>query len=62
VPRQIQKNVISDEMKSMIAAGSRCFCHLRHIFRSRAMSKAVTIKLHTMIVKTFVQSGVEHGL
>jgi len=39
------KNLIIDEIKSMIAAGNRCFYNLRQIFRSRAVSKAVTIKI-----------------
>jgi len=41
----------------MIAAGNRCFYNLRQIFRSRAMSKAVTIKIYTTMVKTFVEFG-----
>jgi len=41
-----QKNVISDEIKSRIAAGNRCFYSLRHIFRYRAKSQAVKIKIN----------------
>ena len=33
------------------------FYNLRQIFRSRAMSKAVAIKLYTKTVKTFVDFG-----
>ena len=39
-------NLISDEIKSRITAGNRCFYNLRQIFRSRTMSKAVKIKIH----------------
>jgi hypothetical protein len=40
------KNVISDEIKSRIAVGNRCFYSLRQIFRNRAMSQAVKIKIN----------------
>jgi hypothetical protein len=40
------KNLISDEIKSTTAAGDRCVFSLRQIFKSRAMSKAVTVKIY----------------
>jgi hypothetical protein len=39
------KNLVSDEIKSRIAGGNTCFYSLRQIFRSRAMTKAVKIKM-----------------
>ena len=44
-------------MKSMIAAGNRCFYSPRQIFGSRATSKAVKIK----ICKTMVEPAVVFG-
>jgi hypothetical protein len=44
-------NLISDEIKSSIAAGNRCLYSLRQIFRTRTMSKAVKIKIHKTMVK-----------
>ena len=40
------KNLISDEIKSNIAAGDRCFQSLRQVCKSRAMSKAAKIKIY----------------
>jgi len=40
------KNIISDEIKSRLAAGNRCFYSLRQISMSTAKSKAVKIKLY----------------
>ena len=37
------KNLISDEIKSGIAAGNRCFYSLRQIFKSEAMTKSVFV-------------------
>jgi hypothetical protein len=39
----------------MIAAGNKYFYNVRQIFTSRAMSKAVTIKIYTTMVKIFVE-------
>jgi len=44
------KNVISDEIKSRLAAGNRCFYSLRQISMSTAKSKAAKIKLYKMMV------------
>ena len=55
----ISKNLITDEIKSRIAAGNRCFYSLRQIFRSRAMSKAVKIKIYKTMVKPVVVFGSE---
>jgi hypothetical protein len=38
------KNETGEEIKSRIAAGNRCYYSLKHIFRSRTMSKIVKIK------------------
>jgi len=51
------KHLISDEIKSKIAASNRCFYGLRHIFRSRSVSKAVKIKIHKTEVKPVVLCG-----
>jgi hypothetical protein len=53
------KNVISENIKSRIAAGNRCFDSLRQIFRSRAMGKAVKITIYRMMVKPVVVFGSE---
>jgi hypothetical protein len=46
------KNVISEEIKSRIGAGRKCFYSLGQIFRSRTMSKAVKInQLYCVEVK-----------
>jgi len=50
------KNVISDEIKSRIAASNRCF-YLRQIFKSRVMRKAVKIKIYKMVVKPVAVFG-----
>jgi hypothetical protein len=42
----MSRNVVSEEMKSRIAAGRRYFYSLGQVFRSRAASEAVKIKLH----------------
>jgi hypothetical protein len=44
------KILVSDEIKSRIAAGNRCVYRLRQIFRSTEMSKAVKIKINKMMV------------
>ena len=51
------KNLTSDEIKSRIAASNRCFYSRRQIFRSRAMSKAVKIKIYKTTVKPVVVYG-----
>jgi hypothetical protein len=51
--------LISDEIISRIPAGNRCFYHLRQIFKSRAMSKAVKIQICKMMVKPTVVYGSE---
>jgi hypothetical protein len=48
--------------KSRISADNRCFCSLEKIFSSRAMSKAVKIKIHKTTVKQFVVHGSETWL
>jgi hypothetical protein len=48
------KYLISDEIKSRIPAGNRSFYHLRQIFRSRAISKAVKIQICKTMVKPVV--------
>ena len=53
------KYLISDEIKSRIPAGNRCFYHLRQIFRSIAMSKAVKIQICKTMVKPVVVYGSE---
>jgi len=53
------KNLISVEIKSRIAGGNRCFYSLRQIFRSRATSKAVKIKIHKKMVKRVAVFGSE---
>jgi hypothetical protein len=40
------KKFISDEIKPRIAAGNSCFYSLRQIFRYKAMSHAVKIKIN----------------
>jgi len=57
----ISKNVIIDEIKSRIAAGNRCFYSIRHIFRAKAISKSVKIKIYKMMVKPLVVFGSETG-
>jgi hypothetical protein len=46
------ENVISHEIKSKISASNRGFYSLRQIFGSRAMRKAVKIKVYKMMVKS----------
>ena len=41
-------------MKSIIAAGNRCFYSLGQRFRGRAMSKPVKIKIYKRMVKPVV--------
>jgi hypothetical protein len=45
-------SVISEEMNSRNAEGNICFYNLGQIFRSRAMSKAVKIKINKMVGET----------
>jgi len=45
--------------QSRTAAGNRCFCSLRQIFRPTAMNKAVKIKIHNTMVKPAVVFGSE---
>ena len=52
-----EKNLTSYEIKQWIATGNRCFCSLRQIFRSTAMSIAATIKTRKMTVKPVVVHG-----
>ena len=47
------KKLVSDEIKSTIASGDRCFYSLRQILRSRAMSNTLKIKMYKMMVKPF---------
>ena len=51
------QNLISDEIKSRIAAGNSCFYSPRQMFRSRVIGKAVKIKIHKTMVKTVVVFG-----
>jgi len=51
------KNLVSDKIRSRIAAGTRCFYSLGQIFSSRDMSKAVTIKIYKAMVKHVVVQG-----
>ena len=53
------KHLISDEIKSNIAADNRSFYSLRQIFGSRATSKAVQIKINKMMVKPSAAYGSE---
>ena len=55
----ISKNLIIDEIKSRIAVFNRCFYSLRQIFRAKAISKAVKIKIYKMMVKPVVVFGSE---
>jgi hypothetical protein len=48
------KNAMIEELKSRIAAGSRCLYSLGQICRSRAVSNAVEIKMCIMVVNTVV--------
>ena len=45
------KNILSEEIKSRIAARNRCLHSLEQIFRPRAMSKTVKMNLHKTMVK-----------
>jgi hypothetical protein len=56
------KNVISDEIKSRLAAGNRSFYSLRQISMSTAKSKAAKIKLYKMMVTTDVVYEVKKWL
>jgi predicted phosphohydrolase len=51
--------LISDEIKSRIPAGNKCFYHLRQIFKSTAMSKAVKIQICKTMVKPIAVHGSE---
>jgi hypothetical protein len=51
------RNLIRDEIKSRIAASNGYLYGVRHIIRSRAVSKAVKIKVY----KTMVQPVVVYG-
>ena len=42
-----KKKIISDKIKSITAAYNRCFYSLRQKFRTRAISKAVNIKMYS---------------
>ena len=53
------KNLKSDEIKSRTASGNRYFYTLRQIFRSRAMSKVVKIKIYKTKVKPVAVYGSE---
>jgi hypothetical protein len=53
------KNVISKEIKSRIAAGNTCFYNLQQIFRFRAMSQAIKIKIYKTMVKPVAVYGSE---
>jgi hypothetical protein len=59
MPWQIQKNLISDEIKSRIAAGNKCFYNLRQIYRSSAMSKTLKSTTYKKMVKPAVVFGSE---
>ena len=52
-------NSKSEEIKSRIAEGNICVYNLGQLFRSRAMSKAVKIKINKMMVKLVVMCGNE---
>jgi len=51
--------LISYEIKPRIPAGNRSFYHLRQIFKSRAMSKAVKIQICKTMEKPTVVYGSE---
>jgi len=51
------KHLISEAIKSKIAASNRCFYGPRQIFRSRAMNKAVKIKINKTMVQPVVLCG-----
>ena len=53
------KNLVSDEIKSRIAAINRCFYGLRQIFRSTVVRKAVKIEIYKTKVKPVVVLGRE---
>jgi len=53
------KNLVSDEIRSRIAASNRCFYSLRQIFRYRDTNKAVKIKIYKAMVKPVVVHGSE---
>jgi hypothetical protein len=53
------KNEIKEEIKARITAGNRCCYALKHIFKSRAVSKAVKTKIYKTLVKPIVMYGSE---
>jgi hypothetical protein len=53
------KKLIRGKLKSRIAADNRCFYSLIQIIRSRAMNKAVKIKIYKTMVKPAVVFGSE---
>ena len=53
------KNLKNDEIKSRIGAGNSCFCSLRQIFRSRAVSKPVKTEIYKIMVQPVTVSGSE---
>jgi len=53
------QNLISDEIKSRIAASNRCFSIVQDKYLGLVISKAVKIKIHATMVKTAVVFGSE---
>jgi hypothetical protein len=53
------KNHNTEEIKSRIAAGKRCFYSLGHRYRSRAMNEAIKINIFEMKVKPVAVYGSE---
>jgi hypothetical protein len=56
-----RKKCISNEIKSRTAAGNRCFYNLRQIFKSRAISKTVKIKICKSWRNQLKCTEVKHG-
>jgi len=55
----LKKKIISEEIISRIAAGNGRFYSLRQIFRSRATSQSVKVKIHKTMVKAAALFGCE---
>jgi hypothetical protein len=53
------KNEIKEEIKARITAVNSCYYALKHIFKSRAVSKAVKTKIYKTLVKPIVMYGSE---
>ena len=55
-------HLISDEIKSIIAAGSICFYSLRQTFRSRAINETVTSKIYKPIAVYWCEKWAVNGM